>query len=184
MSKHCALLLSVALLLVSTGRAETVVVRADWEKTRAMLTRGKFRPRSGVELKSSQRVMLTPDRGEFQPRKRTEVELKPSKWVKGELIEATGAGLQIVFREHEISIAREDIRRIRLVPRKTNRRIGLWVGIPAGIVAGFTAAKAICSAGGGCTNAGALTLLIGTPMAVIYVFHKLGGAGRPQGRAG
>ncbi len=29
MSKHCALLLSVALLLVSTGRAETVVVRAD-----------------------------------------------------------------------------------------------------------------------------------------------------------
>ena len=150
MSKHCALLLSVALLLVSTGRAETVVVRADWEKTRAMLTRGKFRPRSGVEL-------------------------KPSKWVKGELIEATGAGLQIVFREHEISIAREDLRRIRLVPRKTNRRIGLWVGIPAGIVAGFTAAKAICSAGGGCTNAGALTLLIGTPMAVIYVFHKLGG---------
>ena len=56
------------LLLASlSARAETVV-RADWEQARAMLTQGEFRPRIRVEL-------------------------KPSKWVKGKFIEATGAGL-------------------------------------------------------------------------------------------
>ena len=121
LTKCAALLLSAALLAVPAGRAETVVVRASWEETREMLTQGEFRPRIGVDLKSPMRVTLTQNRGEFHPRNRKEVELKPSKWVKGKLIEATGEGLQVVFREHEINFQREDISRIRLVPLKADR---------------------------------------------------------------
>ena len=59
MAKPVALLLSVALLAAPAGRAETVVVRADWEKARTLLTQGEFRPRIAVELNSPKRVMVT-----------------------------------------------------------------------------------------------------------------------------
>ena len=94
----------MCLLLLAglAARAETVV-RADWEQARAMLTQGEFRPRIRVEL-------------------------KPSKWVKGKFIEATGAGLQVVYRNEGISFERENIRRIRLVPltRRTAARTAAW----------------------------------------------------------
>ena len=187
MTKCAALLLSAALLAAPAGRAETVVVRADWEKTREMFTQRQFRPRIAVELKSPQRVTLTHDRGEFHPRNRKEVELKPGKWVKGKLIEATSEGLQVVFRENEISFPRENISRIRLVPLKAdrtkNRGMGLWLGIPIGIEAGLAAGKAICGSSGGCGNAGGLTFLVGIPIAVAYVFHKLGGGRRAEREA-
>ena len=62
-------------------------MRAGWQKARAMLTQGEYRPRIALELKSPKRVTLSQDRGEFHPRGRKEVELKPSKWVKGKFIE-------------------------------------------------------------------------------------------------
>ena len=148
-----ALLVAALLPVVPAGRAKTVVVRADWEKARTLLARGDFRPKVRVELQSAERV-------------------------KGKLIEATGAGLRIASQGHETSFARKDIRTIRLAPRKAKRNnsrlIGLMAGISGGIGAGFLAAKAICSTGGGCNDAGALLLLVGTPIAVSYVFHKLG----------
>ena len=178
MAKPCALLLSVALLTAPVARAETVVVRAGWQKARAMLTQGEYRPRIAVELKSPQQVTLTQDRGEFHPRNRTEVELKPGKWVKGKLIEATGAGLQVVYREHEISFPREDISRIRLAPRTKSRWAGLALGIPAGFGAGLLAAL-IASGGDVDRRGGAQTVaFITTLIAVPYLFHKLWGGDR------
>ena len=177
MAKPCALLLSVALLTAPIARAETVVLRAGWQKARAMLTQGEYRPRIAVELKSPKRVTLTQDRGEFHPRNRKEVELKPGKWVKGKLIEATGAGLQLVYREHEISFPREDISRIRLVTRSNNRWTGLVLGIPAGFGAGILAA--LLASGGDVDRRGEAQTVafIATLIAVPYLFHKLWGAG-------
>ena len=140
MAKSCALLLSIALRATPAGRAESVVVPADWGKARAMLTQGEYRPRIAIELKSPKRVTLTQDRGEFHPRSRKEVELKPSKWVKGKFIQANEADLQILYRGHEISFRPEDISRIQLVPRTKSRWAGLVLGIPAGFGAGLLAA--------------------------------------------
>lgn len=175
MAKSCVVLLSVGLLAAPAGRAETVV-QADWEMGRVMLTQGEFRSRIAVELKSSQRMMAI--QGSFHDRKRTEVELKPSKWLQGKLIEATDEGLQVVFRRAEISFQREDISRIRLVPRTKHRWVGLVLGVPAGIGAGFLASLYCCFLRDGGNEALGWIVLVGTPMAVPYVFHKLWGGGR------
>lgn len=175
MAKSCVVLLSVALLASPAGRAETVV-QADWEKARAMLTQGEFRSRVAVELKSSQQAMVT--KGTVYDRKRTEVELKPNKWLKGKLIKATDEGLQVVFRRAEISFQREDISRIRLVPRTKHRWVGLVLGVPAGIGAGFLASLYCCFLRDGGSEALGYVVLVGTSMAVPYVFHKLWGGGR------
>ena len=175
MTRFSAFLLSVALLAASAGRAETVV-RADWEKVRLMLTEGKFHPRIGVELKSSRRVMVT--KGSFHDRTRKEVALKPNKWVKGKLIAATDEGMQVVFRRAEIGFQREDIRRIRLVPRRKDRWTGLVLGIPAGIGAGFGAAL-LASGFDVDRRGGAQDIaFVATLIAVPYVFHKFWGGGR------
>ncbi|MDE0434877.1 MAG: hypothetical protein OXH92_12820 [Bryobacterales bacterium] len=174
MAKSCVVLLSVVLLAAPAGRAETVL-QADWEKARAMLTQGEFRSRIAVELKSSQRVMAI--QGSFHDRKRTEVELKPNKWLKGKLIEVTGEGLQVEFRRAEIGFQREDISRIRLVPRTKHRWVGLVLGVPAGIGAGFLASLYCCFLRDGGSEALGYVVLVGTPMLVPYVFHKLWGGG-------
>lgn len=174
MTRSSALLFSVALLAAPSSLAETVV-RADWEKARTMLTQEEFRPRIEVELKSPKRVIVT--KGSFHDRKRTEVELKPTKWVKGQFIEATDEGLRVVFRRAENRFSRENIRRIRLTPNNKNRRIGVWLGIPVGVGIGFVAAKTLC-VGDGCGNAHVLAFLVGIPIAVSYAIHKFGGGGR------
>ena len=155
MAKSCALLLSVALQAVSMARAETVVVRADWLKARALLTQGEFHPRS-----------------------RKEVELKPSTWVKGKFIQANEADLLVLYRGHEISFPTEDISRIRLVPRTKSRWASLVLGIPAGFGAALLAAL-LASGGDVDRRGGAQTVaFIATLIAVPYLFHKLWGGSR------
>ena len=116
MQRTLALLLVAAVLAVPAASAETVVVQTGWGKARTMLAQGDYHPKIRVELQSSERL-------------------------KGKLIEATGTGLRLVRHETETSIAREEIRTIRLRPRKTtrykNRLLGLLIGIPAGFGAGF-----------------------------------------------
>ena len=121
--RRTLVVLAAALLIIPAGRAKTVVVRADWEKARTLLDQGDFRPRVRVELQSAERV-------------------------KGKLIEATGAGLRLEQRRSETLIAREDIRTIRLAPRKatrrTNRIIATVAGIPAGALSGLGATLLCC----------------------------------------
>ena len=179
MAKSCALLLSVALLAAPAGRAESVVVRADWQKARAMLTQGEYRPRIAIELKSPKRVTLTQNRGEFHPRSRKEVELKPSKWVKGKFIEATDAGVQLVFREHEISFMRGEVNKIRLVPLKADRKKKrwhyMWAGIPVGFAAGLLVSLMPCRGDLNECSAGGVLFITGiTMVATTFGFYKLG----------
>ena len=177
MAKPFALLLSVALLAAPAARAETVVVRSDWEKARAMLTQGEYRSRIALDLKSPKRVMVT--KGTFYDRTRKEIELKPSTWVKGKFIETTAKDLQILFRSEQISFPVENISRIRLVPlkaeRKKNRLVGISGGIPAGILAGVLVAKVSACSGSECSPGGFLFMLGVTVAAVTFGFYKLGG---------
>ena len=184
MQRTLALLLVASLLAVPTASAETVSVGVPWEKARTIIAEGDFRPKIRVELQSSERL-------------------------KGKLIEATGAGLRLVrlryekkitksasrsggrqsarrfkHRGTETLIAREDIRTIRLRPRKTTRYkyrlIGVLAGIPPGFFVGY--ASGVLACGGEypsrrCKNSlGACGTLafIATLIAAPYFFYKLG----------
>ena len=155
MQRNLALLLVAALLAVPAASAKTVSVEVPWEKARTIIAEGDFRPKIRVELQSSERL-------------------------KGKLIEAAGAGLRLKSRGTETSIAREDIRTIRLRPRKTTRYkyrlIGVLVGIPAGFSAGFFGGVLAC--GGAIDKRGCkpafTTVFIATLIAVPYWFYKLG----------
>ena len=154
LQRTLALLLVVALLAVPAASAKTVSVEVPWEKARTIIAEGDFRPKIRVELQSSERL-------------------------KGKLIEATGTGLRLVRRGTETSIAREEIRTIRLRPRKTtrykNRLLGLLIGIPAGLGAGLFAAAACCGVlDEGNNLALANVLFFGALIAVPYWFYKLG----------
>ena len=146
-------LLVAAVLAVPAASAETVVVQAGWGKARTMLAQGDYRPKIRVELHSSERL-------------------------KGKLAGTTDAGLRLVRRGTETSIAREEIRTIRLRPRKTtrykNRLIGLLIGIPAGFGAGFFFGAV--ASGGDIDRWGRAsdTAFIATLIAVPYWFYKLG----------
>ena len=155
LQRTLALLLAAALLAVPAASAETVVVQTGWGKARTMLAQGDFRPKIRVELHSSERL-------------------------KGKLAGTTDTGLRLKSRGTETSIAREEIRTIRLRPRKTartkNRRLGLLAGIPAGYGTGILVAKTTICGGnlGECGVTAGYTVIIATLTAVSYWFYKLG----------
>ena len=147
-------LLVAAVLAVPAASAETVVVQAGWGKARTMLAQGDYRPKIRVELHSSERL-------------------------KGKLAGTTDAGLRLVRRGTETSIAREEIRTIRLRPRKTTRTkyrlLGLLAGIPAGFWAGGFSSLACClHDGASASEALGAVVFFGVLIAVPYWFYKLG----------
>ena len=112
MRRICALLLSAVLLSVPSVQAKTVVVRVGWEKAQAMLAQDDFLPAVRVELQSGKRL-------------------------KGKLVGTTDEALRIERKKAETAIVREDIRAIRLVPRKASRQENRAVALVAGTAAGF-----------------------------------------------
>ena len=171
-------LLVAAVLAVPAASAKTVSVEVPWEKARTIIAEGDFRPKIRVELQSSERL-------------------------KGKLIEATGTGLRLVRLRYETKIAksgspsgrrqsarrferqdtetliaREDIRTIRLRPRKTTRYkyrlLGLLGGIPAGFFGGFF--FGVVASGGDIDRWGRAsdTAFFAALIAVPYWFYKLG----------
>ena len=155
MQRTLALLLVAALLAVPAASAKTVSVEVPWEKARTIIAEGDFLPKIWVELQSSERL-------------------------KGKLAGTTDAGLRLKSRGTETSIAREEIRTIRLVPRKTartkNRWLGLLAGIPAGYGAGILVAKTTICGGnlGECGVTAGYTVIIATLIAVSYWFYQRG----------
>ena len=156
MQRTLALLLVAALLLaVPAASAKTVSVEVPWGKARTMLAQGDYRPKIRVELHSSERL-------------------------KGKLAGTTDTGLRLKSRGTETSIAREDIRTIRLRPRKTTRnkyrRLGLLAGIPAGYGTGILVAKTTICGGnlGECGVAAGYTVIIATLIPVSYWFYQRG----------
>ena len=112
MRKSCASLLAAILLSAPAARAKTVVVRVGWEKAQAMLAQDAFLPAVRVELQSGKRL-------------------------KGKLVGTTDEALRIERNKAETAIAREDIRAIRLVPRKASRQENRAVALVTGAIAGF-----------------------------------------------
>ena len=155
LQRTLALLLAAALLAVPAASAKTVSVEVPWEKARTIIAEGDFRPKIRVELQSSERL-------------------------KGKLAGTTDTGLRLKSRGTETSIAREEIRTIRLRPRKTartkNRWLGLLAGIPAGYGTGILVAKTTICGGnlGECGVTAGYTVIIATLIAVSYGFYKLG----------
>ena len=107
-----AQLLAAVLLFAPAARAETIVVRTNWEKAQAMLAQDDFLSSIRVELQSGKRL-------------------------KGKLIGATDEALRIERKKMEMAITREDIRAIRLVPRKAAYTKNRILAIAGGGAAGF-----------------------------------------------
>ena len=137
--KTTSALLCAVLLVTPAASAKTVSVEVPWEKARTIIAEGDFRPKIRVELQSSERL-------------------------KGKLAGTTDAGLRLKSRGTETSIAREEVRTIRLVPRKATgykyRLLGWMGGIAAGVLLGLLP-------GGGYVNG-----LFAFPVA--YWFNVLG----------
>ena len=112
MRKICALLLAAVLLPVPAAQAKTVVMRVGWEKAQAMLVQDDFLSSIRVEMQSGKRL-------------------------KGKLIGTTDEALRIERKKAETAVAREDIRAVRLVPRKAPRTKNRTLAIAGGAAAGF-----------------------------------------------
>ncbi len=156
MQKTCVLLLVAVLLAAPVTRAETLVMRVGWEQARAMLARDDFFPKIRIELQSDERLT-------------------------GKLIGTSDAGLQLKQLRAETTIAREDIRTIRFVYRKTtrkkNRSIALAAGIPAGVGAGLFGSLACCFSDGSPAKGNEIlgyAVLVGGFTAVAMGLYRLG----------
>jgi len=151
--------LLVAIIASSYGPtpldAKTVVARARWKETRALLAQPDYRPSLQIQLKSS-------------------------KNMKGTVSGTTTAGLKLKRRGSETFIERTQIRSIKLVPRKAsghrNRILALVGGVPAGLGAGLGVWRAGCAAVGGCGDpanpigaAGFYAVLVAVPVIVYRI---------------
>ena len=109
--------------------AKTIVVRAGWKETSAMLAQPDFRPRLRIQLKSNKKM-------------------------NGAVSGTTTAGLRLEQKGAETFIERTEIHSIKLVPRKAsghrNRVLALAGGVPAGLGAGLGAWHVGCTFVGGC----------------------------------
>ncbi len=152
MRKICTLLLVVVLLAVPAARAETLVMRVGWEEARTMLARDDFFRKIRVELQSDERLT-------------------------GKLVGTSDAGLRIQQLRSETTIAREDIRSVRFVYRKTtrqkNRVIALAAGAGAGFAGGFLASLYCCFRDGGNKSLGK-PVFFGVWAAIQVATYRLG----------
>lgn len=135
--------------------ARTVVARASWNATGAMLAQPGYRPSLQIQLKSNKKR-------------------------KGTLSGTNTAGLTLKRKGAETFIERAQIRSIKLVPRKPsgrrNRILALVGGIPAGLGAGLGVWRIGCAVVGGCGKppnpigaAGFYAVLVAVPF-MVYRF--------------
>ena len=151
--------LLVAIIASSYGPtpldAKTVVARARWKETRALLAQPDYRPSLQIQLKSNKKM-------------------------KGTVSGTTAAGLKLKRRGSETFIERTQVHSIKLVPRKAsghrNRILALVGGVPAGLGAGLGVWRVGCAAVGGCGDpanpigaAGFYAVLVAVPVIVYRI---------------
>lgn len=135
--------------------AKTVVARAGWKETSALLAQPDYRPALQIQLKSSKKM-------------------------KGTVSGTTTAGLRLKRKGAETFIERTQIHSIKLVPRKAsghrNRILALVGGVPAGLGAGLGVWRIGCAVAGGCGEppnpigaAGFYAVLVAVPV-LVYRF--------------
>ena len=152
--QRISLALAVAMIVSSFGPmpldARTIVVRAGWRETCAILAQPEFRPNLQIQLKSNQRM-------------------------KGHVSGTTAAGLTLERNGTATLIERTAIHSIRLIPRKPRghryRMLALAGGVPAGLGAALGFWHIGCSVAGGCDDpphpagsAGFYAVLVAVPV--------------------
>lgn len=151
--------LLVAIVACSCGLipldAKTIVARARWKETSALLAKPGYRPSLQIQLKSNKKM-------------------------KGTVSGTTTAGLKLKRKGAETFVERTQIHSIRLVPRKPsgrrNRILALVGGVPAGLGAGLGVWRVGCAVVGGCGEppnpigaAGFYAVLVAVPV-MVYRF--------------
>ena len=146
--------LLVGVAAVPHVHAKKTTVHVSWDEAKSIHASGDFRSGVQVFLKSSERL-------------------------QGKLAGMTPSGLRLQRNRSETVIARNQIRAIRFVSRKTagrrNRLLALAAGVPAGFFTGAAVAARVSNV---CCDFGKLgateLIMYGTWAGVQYALYKIG----------
>ena len=152
MSKQIVTVTILAVLLLTPEcLSKTVTLAVDWDQAMSIWEHGDFRQSVKVRLRSSRQL-------------------------RGTLAGITDSGARIQKRRSETVIPRDQIRAIRLVPRRSNiwnmRILAIAGGIPAGYLATFGTFALCC--GGDADTAPLIMLGFGAWGATQYLLYRLG----------
>lgn len=146
--------LLVGVAVVPRVHAKKTTVQVSWDEAKSIHDSGDFRSGVQVFLKSSERL-------------------------QGKLATITPSGLRLQRNRSETVIARNQIRAIRFVSRKTagrrNRLLALAAGVPAGLFTGAAVAARVSNV---CCDFGKLgpteLIMYGTWAGVQYALYRIG----------
>ena len=146
-----AMAILAALLVAPECLSKTVTLSVDWDQARAIWDHGEFRPSVKVGLRSSKRL-------------------------EGKLVGITDSGMHIEKRQSETVIPRDQIRVIRLVPRRAstwnNRVLAIAGGIPAGYLATYGTIALCCDSDA--DSMSFIALALGVWGTTQYLLYRLG----------
>lgn len=146
--------LLVGVAVVPRLHAKKTTVHVSWDEAKSIHASGDFRSGVQVFLRSSERL-------------------------QGKLAGMTPSGLRLQRNRSETVLARNQIRAIRFVSRKTagrrNRLLALAAGVPAGLFTGLAVAAGVSNV---CCDFGKLgpteLIMYGTWAGVQYALYKIG----------
>ena len=152
MTKQTIAMAILAVLLVAPEcLSKTITVSVNWDQARAIWDHGEFRQSVKIVLRSSKRV-------------------------RGTLAGITDSGMRIQKRQSETVIPRDQIRVIRLVPRRAstwnNRVLAIAGGVPAGYLATYGTIALCC--GGDPDSTSFIALVLGVWGTTQYLLYRLG----------
>lgn len=152
MSKQTLTVTILAVLLLTPEcLSKTITLAVDWDQAKSIWEHGDFRPSVRVRLRSSTQL-------------------------RGNLARITDSGLRIQKRRSETVIPHDQIRAIRLVPRRSNiwnmRVLAIAGGIPAGYLATFGTFALCC--GGDADTPPMIMLGFAAWGATQYLLYRLG----------
>lgn len=146
-----AMAILAGLLAAPVCPSKTITLSVDWDQARATWEQGDFLESVKVGLRSSEQV-------------------------RGKLAGITDSGLRIQKRRTETVIPRDQIRVIRLVPRRSkrwnNRVLAIAAGIPTGYLAAYGTVALCCDSDADSTPG--IALALGAWGATQYLLYRLG----------
>ena len=146
-----AMAILAALLVAPVCLSKTITLSVDWDQAREIWEHGDFRQAVKVGLRSSKRL-------------------------GGKLVGITDSSLRVQKRQTETVIPRDQIRMIRLVPRRAstwnNRVLAIAGGVPAGYLATYGTIALCC--GGDPDSTSFIALVLGVWGTTQYLLYRLG----------
>ena len=152
MTKQAISMAILATLLVAPEcLSKTITLSVDWDQAKEIWEHGDFRQSVKVGLRSSKRL-------------------------GGKLVGITDSGARIQKRQSETVIPRDQIRVIRLVPRRAstwnNRVLAIAGGIPAGYLATYGTIALCCDSDA--DSMASVALALGVWGTTQYLLYRLG----------